>query len=301
MILFCDFNPKIVRSYTISDEENIIENTNIYPGGLGIDMATFVKKIGADSNILFLKGTDIGDEILEKLNGMNISATTVNLKDDNVEEIIIKKSENSESYQTKSPRITMEDKNDLLAQFENLALNKNIVVVPKLNHSSLDSSIYEKMVKFCYNNNIKIAINPSNIKEVENIKPYILMLDKKDLERDITLEYTGEVLKMNEKLLKNGAGIVIVNSRRNTIISTKENNYRAYLNKKKLEKEVTIEKFNTSFALSGLSVGIDRDYDFTTSIKLAIACGVCDNFLEDIELGMGSIKKLMNIVEVEEM
>lgn len=301
MILFCDFNPKIVREYTISDENNTIEKTDIYPSGLGIEMATFVKQIGSDSKLLLLKGTDIGDEILEKLRSINIPATTVNLKDDNVEEIIIKNSENSKDYHTKSPRITMEDKNELLAQFEEMATDQNVVVLPKLNHKSLDSTLYERMVKFCYNKNIKIAINPSNIKEVENIKPYILMLDKKDLERDITLEYTGEVLKMNEKLLKKGAGIIIVNSRRNTIISTKEKNYRAYLNKKKLEKEVNIEKFNTIFALSGLSVGIDRDYDFTTSIKLAIACGVCDNFIEDMELGMGSIKKLMNIVEVEEM
>lgn len=301
MILFCDFNPKIVREYTISDENNTIEKTDIYPSGLGIEMATFVKQIGSDSKLLLLKGTDIGDEILEKLRSINIPATTVNLKDDNVEEIIIKNSENSKDYHTKSPRITMEDKNELLAQFEEMATDQNVVVLPKLNHNSLDSTLYERMVKFCYNKNIKIAINPSNIKEVENIKPYILMLDKKDLERDITLEYTGEVLKMNEKLLKKGAGIIIVNSRRNTIISTKEKNYRAYLNKKKLEKEVNIEKFNTIFALSGLSVGIDRDYDFTTSIKLAIACGVCDNFIEDMELGMGSIKKLMNIVEVEEM
>ncbi len=301
MILFCDFNPKIVREYTISDENNTIEKTDIYPSGLGIEMATFVKQIGSDSKLLLLKGTDIGDEILEKLRSINIPATIVNLKDDNVEEIIIKNSENSKDYHTKSPRITMEDKNELLAQFEEMATDQNVVVLPKLNHNSLDSTLYERMVKFCYNKNIKIAINPSNIKEVENIKPYILMLDKKDLERDITLEYTGEVLKMNEKLLKKGAGIIIVNSRRNTIISTKEKNYRAYLNKKKLEKEVNIEKFNTIFALSGLSVGIDRDYDFTTSIKLAIACGVCDNFIEDMELGMGSIKKLMNIVEVEEM
>lgn len=301
MILFCDFNPKIVREYTISDENNTIEKTDIYPSGLGIEMATFVKQIGSDSKLLLLKGTDIGDEILEKLRSINIPATIVNLKDDNVEEIIIKNSENSKDYHTKSPRITMEDKNELLAQFEEMATDQNVVVLPKLNHNSLDSTLYERMVKFCYNKNIKIAINPSNIKEVENIKPYILMLDKKDLERDITLEYTGEVLKMNEKLLKKGAGIIIVNSRRNTIISTKEKNYRAYLNKKKLEKEVNIEKFNTIFALSGLSVGIDRDYDFTTSIKLAIACGVCDNFIEGMELGMGSIKKLMNIVEVEEM
>ncbi|MGI5949939.1 PfkB family carbohydrate kinase [Peptoniphilus sp.] len=301
MILFCDFNPKVVRKYIISEEDNVIDKTEIYPSGLGVEMATFVKNIGSDTEVLLLKGTEIGDELIEKLKSLGVMTSSVKLKDDNVEEIIIKKQDKSESYRTKSPRITMEDKNELFAKFEDAVINKNIVVIPKIDHASLDSSIYEKMVKFCYDKNIKVAINPSNIKEVENLKPYILFLDKYDLERDISLEYTGEVLKMSEGLLKKGSGVVIVNSKRNTIISTKEKNYRAYLNKKKMEKDVLLEKFNTSFALAGLSVGIDRDYDFVTSIKLSVACGVYDNFAEDMELDMSSIKKLMNSIEVEEI
>lgn len=301
MILFCDFNPKIVREYTISEEDNIINKTEIYPSGLGVEMATFAKNIGTDTEVLLLKGTEIGDELVDKLMSLGVVTRSVKLKDDNVEEIVIKKQDKPESFKTKSPRITMEDKNELLAKFEDAVINKNIAVIPKIDHASLDSAIYEKMVKFCYDRNIKVAINPSSIKEVENLKPYILFLDKYDLERDISLEYTGEVLKMSEELLKKGSGIVIVNSKRNTIISTKGKNYRAYLNKKKMEKNGMLEKFNTGFALAGLSVGIDREYDFVTSIKLSVACGVYDNFAEDLDQDMSSIKKLMNSIEVEEI
>lgn len=302
MILFCDFNPKIVRKYTLSVEnENLIDNSEIYPSGLGIDMVKFAYNIGVSSEILLLKGNAIGDEITQSLQKMNISYESVKLKDDNLEEIIIENEDSSKSYKSKSPRITMEDKNYLLAQFEDSAVGKKIVVIPKINHESLDNSIYDKMVKFCYNENIKVAINPSSLDDIKNLKPYILMLDKTDLSRDINLEYTGQVLKMNEELLKKGVGLVFVNSKRSTIISTKEKNYRAYLNKEKLDKNNVIEKFNTQSALAGMAVAIDRDYDFITSIKLAIACGVCDNFLEDFELEMSSVKKLMNSVEVGEI
>ena len=49
MILFCDFNPKIVREYKLNNEtENIIESSKIYPSGKGIYMSLFAKKLGID-------------------------------------------------------------------------------------------------------------------------------------------------------------------------------------------------------------------------------------------------------------
>ena len=50
MILFCDFNPKIVREFKLNNEtENIIESSKIYPSGKGLYMSLFAKKLGVDS------------------------------------------------------------------------------------------------------------------------------------------------------------------------------------------------------------------------------------------------------------
>ena len=46
MILFCDFNPKIVREFKLNNEtENIIESSKIYPSGKGLYMSLFAKNL----------------------------------------------------------------------------------------------------------------------------------------------------------------------------------------------------------------------------------------------------------------
>ena len=136
---------------------------------------------------------------------------------------------------------------------------------------------------------------------MEKTNPYILVFDKEDIEKEKNINYTGEVINYNKKFIQAGAKIVLVNSKRATIISTEDKNYRAYVNKEKLGRKELTEKFDTELSLAGLAMAIDRDYDFITSIKLAIACGVWENFVEKDVIEMSAIKKIMNSVEVEEI
>ncbi|MDD7352200.1 MAG: tagatose-6-phosphate kinase [Peptoniphilaceae bacterium] len=302
MILFCDFNPKIVREYILNSEmENIIESSKIYPSGKGIYMSLFAKKIGVDSEVFMLKGSGRGREIALTLSRLGIDINYTALKDENVEEVIIKGKNFEKRYKTKDPRITMEDRNDILNSFERALYNKKIAVIPKINLFGLDDEIYEKLIKICYKNNTKVAVNPKNLDAIEKTNPYILMFDKDDIERERKINYTGEVIEFNKKFIKSGTKIVFVNSKRATIISTEDKNYRAYVNKQKLERNEITEKLDSSLSLAGLSMAIDRDYDFITSIKLAISCGVWENFVEKDKIEMSAIKKIMNSVEVEEI
>lgn len=128
-----------------------------------------------------------------------------------------------------------------------------------------------------------------------------MVFDKDDIEKEKNINYTGEVINFNKKFIQAGAKIVLVNSKRATIISTEDKNYRAYVNKEKLGRKELTEKFDTELSLAGLAMAIDRDYDFITSIKLAISCGVWENFVEKDVIEMSAIKKIMNSVEVEEI
>lgn len=302
MILFCDFNPKIVREYKLNNEtENIIESSKIYPSGKGIYMSLFAKKLGLDSEVFMLKGSSRGREIALTLSRLGIDVNYTALKDENVEEIFIMGDEFEKKYKTQDPRITMEDRNDILNSFERALYNKKIAVIPKIDLFGLEDDIYEKLIKICYKNNIKVAVNPKNLDVIEKTNPYILMFDKDDIERERKINYTGEVIEYNKKFIQAGTKIVFVNSKRATIISTEDKNYRAYVNKKKLERNEITEKFDTGLSLAGLAMAIDRDYDFITSIKLAISCGVWENFVDKDKIEMGAIKKIMNSVEVEEI
>ena len=302
MILFCDFNPKIIREFKLNSEtENIIESSKIYPSGKGLYMSLFAKKLGGDSEVFMLKGGSRGREIALSLSRLGIDVNYTALKDENVEEVIIRGEETVKDYRTQDPRITMEDRNDILNSFERALYNKKIAVIPKIDLFGIEDDIYEKLIKICYKNNLKVAVNPKNLDTMEKTNPYILMFDKNDIEKEKKINYTGEVIEFNKKFIQAGSKIVFVNSKRATIISTEEKNYRAYVNKKKLERNEITEKFDTELSLAGLAMAIDRDYDFITSIKLAISCGVWENFVEKDKIDMSAIKKIMNSVEVEEI
>ena len=302
MILFCDFNPKIIREFKLNSEtENIIESSKIYPSGKGLYMSLFAKKLGGDSEVFMLKGGSRGREIALSLSRLGIDVNYTALKDENVEEVIIRGEETVKDYRTQDPRITMEDRNDILNSFERALYNKKITVIPKIDLFGIEDDIYEKLIKICYKNNLKVAVNPKNLDTMEKTNPYILMFDKNDIEKEKKINYTGEVIEFNKKFIQAGSKIVFVNSKRATIISTEEKNYRAYVNKKKLERNEITEKFDTELSLAGLAMAIDRDYDFITSIKLAISCGVWENFVEKDVIEMSAIKKIMNSVEVEEI
>lgn len=302
MILFCDFNPKIIREFKLDTEtENIIESSKIYPSGKGLYMSLFAKKLGGDSEVFMLKGGSKGREIALSLSRLGIDVNYTALKDENVEEVIIRGEETVKDYRTQDPRITMEDRNDILNSFERALYNKKISVIPKIDLFGIEDGIYEKLIKICYKNNLKVAVNPKNLDTMEKTNPYILMFDKNDIEKEKKINYTGEVIEFNKKFIQAGSKIVFVNSKRATIISTEDKNYRAYVNKKKLERNEITEKFDTELSLAGLAMAIDRDYDFITSIKLAISCGVWENFVEKDKIDMSAIKKIMNSVEVEEI
>lgn len=302
MILFCDFNPKIIREYKLDSEtENIIESSKIYPSGKGLYMSLFAKKLGVDSEVFMLKGGSKGREIALSLSRLGIDVNYTALKDENVEEVIIRGEETVKDYRTQDPRITMEDRNDILNSFERALYNKKIAVIPKIDLFGIEDDIYEKLIKICYKNNLKVAVNPKNLDTMEKTNTYILMFDKNDIEKEKKINYTGEVIEFNKKFIQAGSKIVFVNSKRATIISTEDKNYRAYVNKKKLERNEITEKFDTELSLAGLAMAIDRDYDFITSIKLAISCGVWENFVEKDKIDMSAIKKIMNSVEVEEI
>lgn len=302
MILLCDFNPKIIREFKLDSEtENIIESSKIYPSGKGLYMSLFAKKLGGDSEVFMLKGGSRGREIALSLSRLGIDVNYTALKDENVEEVIIRGEETVKDYRTQDPRITMEDRNDILNSFERALYNKKIAVIPKIDLFGIEDDIYEKLIKICYKNNLKVAVNPKNLDTMEKTNPYILMFDKNDIEKEKKINYTGEVIEFNKKFIQAGSKIVFVNSKRATIISTEDKNYRAYVNKKKLERNEITEKFDTELSLAGLAMAIDRDYDFITSIKLAISCGVWENFVEKDKIDMSAIKKIMNSVEVEEI
>ncbi len=300
MILFCDFNPKLIRKYKSKifnvGEENLIDASRVYASGYGIDMAVFANRLFQDSKVFYLKGTNIGKFIESDLRNHYIESTSISLKDDNIENIIIDNGEGKTIFKSKSPRITMEDKKDIINAFAEAIRGKKIVGLSIIDHDSLKDDLYEALINICYKENVKIVVNPENVGQIKDSKPYVLIMDKKDLTGEENITHTGDVPEVTKKLIDKGVGIVVVNSQRATVVSTKDKNYKVYF-----DKISDFKTYNKNLILAGFAIGIDRDYDLETTIKLAIASSICENYMKFSEVEMSEIKKLMNSVKVEEM
>lgn len=300
MILYCDFNPKLIRKYKVDNinqgEENLIESNRFYASGYGIDMAVFSKKLFQDSKVLMLKGTAIGELIERDLRNLYIETESIKLKDDNIEKLIFQADDNKTIFTSKAPRITMEDKADIQEEFANQIKGKKAVAISLIDHESLNDDLYESLIKICYKENVHVLVNPSKLEDIKDSKPYLLILDKKDALKDEKVNYTGDVPAFSKKLIDKGVGIVVVNSNRATVVSTKDKNYRVYL-----EKISDFKAYNKTLMLAGFAVGLDRDYNIETTIKLAMASSICENYMKFSQVQMSEIKKIMNEVKVEEM
>ncbi|MDO5715170.1 MAG: hypothetical protein Q4P25_01170 [Tissierellia bacterium] len=301
MILFCDFNPKLTRQYYTEEfyknRKNKAEDLRVYPSGNGIDMAVFAKNLSEEGEVFLLEGLSIGREITTSLKELGIHCHRVKLKDDNVEHLVVKQNRQKTEVMTPEPRITMEDRNDILAAFYEACSDKKIVIVAEIDNESLSPDLYEKLIHHCYQKNIKIGVTVSDLFDIKSAKPYLLVIEKDQLEKDKPIYYTSEVLQKGRLLIDKGVGILFVLSQKGAIIMTKDKNYHGYFT----EQKDRIEKVNKNLMLTGLSIGIERDYNFETSIKLGLACSIWENFNKFRQVEMSEIKKWMNTIVVEEI
>lgn len=308
MILFCDFNPKYVRKYEcnnfLKNSRNNIINSKIYSQGNGVDMAIFAKNLGFESEVFLLKGTGVGNLIKDDLRKNKINMHTVDLKDENIEEIIIKTGKDETYLSTNSPRITMEDRTEIILNFAKAIEDKKIVCISKTDHELLDANFYERLIKICYNKNVKIAIGIEDISQLKEAKPYILMLDKESLSKEIDTNYESSFFKTMDSILNKGIGIVIVNSLYKTLVATKDNKFRLTYSQKKIANDENKNlkfKFNKNLMLAGFGFGIERDYDFETILKLSLSCAIFENFTKFNKIEMSFIKKLMQDIKIEKI
>lgn len=301
MILCCDFNPKLTRKFYAKDffknRMNVAESTRVYPSGMGVDMAVFAQMLGENVKLFFLEGMETGKIIASHLHMIGIDSCSVTIKDENVEHIVIKQNHNKTEIATSLPRITMEDKNDILAAFCKEAELKKVVCLPKIDHPMLALDISEKLIHYCYQNNVKVITTVSHISDLKGSRPFLLLLGKEQLEKQVPIGNTTQVIKEGKLLLDSGIGMLVVVSVKGAVIMTKEKNYYASFQ----HYQGNIEKINRELMLMGFAMGIERDYNFDTTIKFGMSCGIWENFKKFRQVDMGEMKTFMNNISVEEL
>ncbi|MGO1580700.1 MAG: PfkB family carbohydrate kinase [Peptoniphilaceae bacterium] len=303
MILLCDFNPKIVRSYRsidfIKNGVNKFSENRIYSSGNGLDMLVYLKLLGSNPKLITFLGGETGGLIKNDLDTIEAKIDYVKIKDNSVEELLIKSRNLKTVFKSDNPRITTEDEENFYSIFKKELENKKIVGIPKYESDMIDIKIYRSLINQCYKNGIKVGITTDNIFDLGDSKPFLLITNKEALEdyTKLSIKTQSEVVKASTILLNKGLGILAISSKKGIIFITKEESFRVDYE----DFETTLNKENKNLMLAGICFAIDRDYDFITSVKIAVASMLVENFIKFRMANMADIKKLMNKIEVKKI
>lgn len=302
MILYCDFNPRMTREYKLDDlkkkGKNVAENSREYVSGFGIDSVVFTKHLGEKAKVLGFFGGKRGETIIEDLEKFSINYDFVNILDESVEELIIKDISGRTTIYTKKPRITLENEQEFVTKFAYELDGVDMVCLTETDQKGINDGLYELLIKMCYTKGVKVAVTVSKIDDIGKSKPYMLVLNKEELE-----EYTNVLLSSDEEvifaangLIERGIGVVIINSIDGSLILTKEYKLKASFDSIK----ENVFKINKNLMNAGIAVGFERKYDVETSIKLGLASAIAENFIKFRLISMADIKKIMNKISIRE-
>ena len=75
--------------------------------------------------------------------------------------------------------------------------NANIVLIATKGNPNIDSTLYKNFFNLCYKNGVRVLTAPNEIEDVIDVKPYLMVVDKEDLEN-----YTKFVIKTQSQVVK---------------------------------------------------------------------------------------------------
>lgn len=304
MILYCDFNPRLTREYTVNNLENykvnVASSSRNYISGSGIDAMEFTENMGGKVSMIGFYGGENGNYIREKLkNKFSFRNHEIRLIDESVEEIVLKSIGARTSVRTKTPRIILENIREFYAVFERELESVDFVVLTESDNLRLKSNLYEELIKSCYKKGIKVAVAMDDIQDIGEAKPYIMAINKDNLENYLEGKINSEedYIVAGEEIISRGTAIVIIYSMDGAYVFTKGENIKVEFS----EIRYDISELNHNLLLAGIAVGFERKYDMIMSIKFGIAAAIAENFMKFRNITMADLKKLINYVEIKKV
>lgn len=301
MNLIVNINPYLLREYRVP---RISINKEIIAGENRITMdknTTNPIKIASifniDTRLITYLGGNNGKIYKDLYKQIDDNLLVYPIRDETVEQISIKDGIKEVKISTARPRITHEEIRGLYSLFMDSLKDTEYVMFTTVTSDDLSLEIYRNLLNLAYNNRVKTAVAASheNIDEIVKCKPYLLLIDRKALEKHtkINVENNWEISRACYGILENGVGeIVYLDGRGNISLYTKERNFRTI-------GDVKASKYMANNILASLICSKARDYDENTSLALALAASIVK--LDDGEevQDASEFKRLLNEIEVE--
>ena len=173
MICFCDFNPRLIKEYSLDgftrDRENTAQTTSRSIGTTGVTSAMTLKKLGENSKVLTCLGLENGKIIREYLENLRIDTDIVKLLDESVEQVKVTincenkdgevEDEENKSFDiiSKTPRMTSATETEILSRINEISKEDGILVLNETDNLNLESDFYENVAIIAENNKKEVV------------------------------------------------------------------------------------------------------------------------------------------------
>lgn len=217
MIYTVTLNPSI--DYVIRLDEFKIGEINrtseeyVYPGGKGINVSLILNELGHTTKALGFISGFTGAYIRDSLKSKGLDEDFINLESGFTRINVKLKSSNETEINGQGPIISNADLDKLFQKLDTLTENDVLVLAGSI-PNTLDSSLYQKIMKRLADKNIKIIVDATKdlLIKVLKYRPFLIKPNNHELEElfDVKLETTDDIITYALKLQEMGAKNVLV-------------------------------------------------------------------------------------------
>ncbi|MDK8275721.1 MAG: PfkB family carbohydrate kinase [Peptoniphilus duerdenii] len=307
MICFCDFNPRLIKEYSLDgftrDRENTAQTTSRSIGTTGVTSAMTLKKLGENSKVLTCLGLENGKIIREYLENLRIDTEIVKLLDESVEQVKVTinyenkdgevEDEENKSFDiiSKTPRMTSATETEILSRINEISKEDGILVLNETDNLNLESDFYENVAIIAENNKKEVVASFRDEVLIKNTKIKGLVIDKTQLQKltGDPISYDKDVVRSLQPKL-NIYEMVVALGRVSAVFVSKDESYKLSI------EGMEVSTLDKNLMLTGLALGLSKKYSLDTTLKLAFAISAFKNYKSENDVDMSDIKEIMNKV-----
>ncbi|MBX4267479.1 1-phosphofructokinase [Clostridium estertheticum] len=307
MIVTVTLNPAIDKTIEIDDFKignvNRISSTRIDVGGKGINVSKVIKELQYKSLALGFVGGSSGNQIKDYLNDSNINNDFLSVNGETRTNIkIFDKVNNTHTdINENGPSVTVDDITNIKGKIMQHCDEKSLVILSGSVPIGASSSIYGDIIKDIKSKGGRVILDADGDMLMQGIKagPYIVKPNVEELEKAFGISIDGEekVIETAKKILKYGVKFVVISqgSEGSLVISSDK---IAKVVGLKVEVKSTVGAGDSMVA--AMAVGIQNNYGFEETMKLACATSAANVMTEGTQTGrLIDIEKLKKQVTIK--
>lgn len=287
MIYTVTFNPSLDYIVKVDNFKlGVVNRTtreDIYAGGKGINVSIVLSNLGYESKALGFIAGFTGEEIEKRVSENGIYSEFIKLNE-GLSRINVKMKSNEESeINGNGPNITKEALDKLFSKLNTLESGDILVLAGSI-PSSLPSDIYEKIMAFLKDKNIKIVVDATKdlLLKVLKYKPFLIKPNNHELGEmfNVELKNDDEIIYYGKKLLEMGAKNVLISMAGDGAIFLSEN---GEIFKSGVPKGVVKNSVGAGDSMvAGFIAGYLKEKDLNKAFKMGVATGSASAFSEEL-------------------